>query len=139
MTQKTCFKCGKSKPLTDFYAHPQMKDGRLNKCKECAKEYAHGRADYERARFQTAHRKAKASEYQKKTRIDQPDKYKARQILGNALRDGRLARQPCEVCQTTVDVQAHHDDYNKPLEVRWLCFQHHREVHGQTIIKTGTG
>ena len=31
-------------------------------------------------------------------------------------------------------VEAHHDDYFKPLDVRWLCFRHHRELHGQTIL-----
>jgi hypothetical protein len=35
--QKKCFKCNESKPITDFYKHPQMKDGRLGKCKICTR------------------------------------------------------------------------------------------------------
>lgn len=37
---KRCIICLKEKQLSDFYAHPQMKDGHLNKCKECCREYA---------------------------------------------------------------------------------------------------
>lgn len=35
--KKTCFKCNLVKPLEDFYKHPQMPDGRVNKCKDCNK------------------------------------------------------------------------------------------------------
>ena len=38
MAFKKCFKCGLSKKLNDFYKHPQMTDGRVNKCKECNKK-----------------------------------------------------------------------------------------------------
>lgn len=49
---------------------------------------------------------------------------------GNAIRDGKLLKQPCEVCASE-NVQAHHCDYDKPLEVMWLCPIHHEEWHRQ--------
>jgi hypothetical protein len=44
------------------------------------------------------------------------------------IRKGLLIRQPCEACGA-LKVEAHHDDYNKPFDVRWLCGEHHREHH----------
>ena len=35
---------------------------------------------------------------------------------------------PCEVCGAT-KAQAHHCNYSKPLDVRWLCPKHHAEWH----------
>lgn len=53
---------------------------------------------------------------------------KARGMTNYAIRKERLKRLPCEVCSEQ-KTEAHHDDYNKPLEVRWLCRKHHREFH----------
>lgn len=52
----------------------------------------------------------------------------ARLLVWNAVRIGYLVRQPCEVCGN-LTVDAHHDDYSKPLEVRWLCRTHHGQLH----------
>lgn len=54
-----------------------------------------------------------------------PAKKKAACAVSNAVRDGVLLKQPCEVCGF-IKAQAHHDDYSKPLEVRWLCTKHHK-------------
>lgn len=45
-----------------------------------------------------------------------------------AIQRGELVAQACEVCGGK-KTEAHHDDYNKPLEVRWLCKKCHTEWH----------
>lgn len=50
-----------------------------------------------------------------------------KQVL-KALENGGLVKRPCEECGS-MNVQAHHDDYNKPLEVRWLCDICHKKWH----------
>ncbi|WP_218650451.1 hypothetical protein [Brevundimonas sp. P7753] len=44
----------------------------------------------------------------------------------------------CEVCSAT-RVDAHHDDYSRPLDVRWLCRAHHMEVHNELRAKATAG
>jgi hypothetical protein len=49
--------------------------------------------------------------------------------LNNAIRDGKMLRHTvCEVCGSSLNVEAYHDDYTKPLIVRWLCKKHHWEA-----------
>ena len=52
-----------------------------------------------------------------------------RGITRRAINRGDLVRKPCEICKTIESVEAHHDDYAKPLDVRWLCKKHHAEHH----------
>lgn len=147
---KCCYVCGEQKSLNDYYKHPQMLDGHLNKCKECHKaamitnrrkrlEYYQ---EYDRKRGNLPHRVKARQEYadtlpqEYKNELSwkwirrNPQKRIAHIIAGNAIRNGTLVKQPCEACGEKV-VEAHHDDYSKPLTVRWLCrichTRHHKE------------
>lgn len=62
-------------------------------------------------------------------RKDNKLKIKARSIIFVELRSGRLKRQPCSVCGHEFSIEAHHDDYSKPLDIIWLCKLHHTERH----------
>jgi hypothetical protein len=142
---KKCFKCGINKRIGMFYSHSEMGDGHLNKCKMCTKKDSKKRYHdprfkekikaYDKERNKTKTRREGRHESRRRRRIRYPGKYKANQMVGNAIRDGRLKRMPCIVCGD-VNSQAHHPDYRKPLFIKWLCFRHHRMEHGQLIQPT---
>jgi hypothetical protein len=61
-----------------------------------------------------------------------PKQATAQRLVQDAVRHGRMARQPCEICGDTIGIHAHHDDYDQPLKVKWFCGRHHRIHHGAT-------
>jgi hypothetical protein len=157
MAEKRCFKCGRTLPLDEFYPHPRMADGHLNKCKSCAKNDAKQRyytkhddmMTYDQKRLDDPRRREKQREYGRKKRLvhraettasqnrwRERNKHKrhAHAVVNNALRTGALARKPCEVCGDPKS-QGHHDDYSKPLDVVWLCPKHHGERHRRSQFR----
>lgn len=130
---KQCFKCGERKPLNAFYKHPKMKDGRVNKCKECNKrdvcENRKKNVEYYRAYDRGRGSRPVDS---KKYRANNPIKYGATMMVNNAVRDGRLIKaSSCEECGDDCRLHGHHDDYSRPLEVRWLCPVCHCAWHAE--------
>ena len=133
---KKCRRCQAEKPLTEFYAHKGMADGHLNHCKECVKasnkryrsENVEERRAYDIARGSDPKRRKYRTEHMRAYRKRWPERYKARTALANALREGKLRKEPCEECGAE-QVHAHHDDYTKPLDVRWLCVICHTKWH----------
>ena len=136
--KKLCFKCGEVKLMKDFYKHKKMADGHLNKCKVCTKKdvttnryrnHEHY-LSYDKKRFRD-------SAERKKTHLEASEKYRkkskvqiaARGKLRRQVLKGNIAVQPCSVCGIVENVEAHHKDYSRPLDVVWLCSQHHGELH----------
>ena len=62
-----------------------------------------------------------------------PKQFKAQWKAKKAVRYGRLLKQPCRICKKLhgkeIKAEAHHCDYNKPLEIQWLCRIHHKAWH----------
>jgi hypothetical protein len=147
---KQCTKCREQKERTEFYAHPKTADRLLSACKECTKKAVReNRArnieyyrQFDRERAMLPHRAKARTEYQRtpggkaallrgrRSYVSRnPDKYLAVTMVNNAIRDGRLKKMPCEVCGATYRIHGHHDRYDRPLEVVWLCATHHAERH----------
>lgn len=126
-----------------------MADGHLNKCKEFSKSdnksnrevkidyyrnYDLTRAKLEkRVKAMLAYSKTEkgilaGNRAKNSWSLRNKAQAKVNKMTSNAIRDGILIKECCEVCGNE-EAQAHHDDYNKPFEVRWLCTQHHSEWH----------
>lgn len=115
-----------------FYKHPQMPDGRVNKCKECNKkdvrDNRNKNIDYYRS-YDRERGSRQDKEYLKIYRKGNPIKNRCRMLVNYALKVGQLIKQPCEVCRSKSSVHAHHDDYSKPLDIRWMCCICHNAWH----------
>jgi len=148
---KVCRECHQEKPIEEFYKHFAMADGYLNKCISCVKErvknYREANLEriqaYDRKRGMLPHKVEQRKVYAKtesgkqaikKARLlyqkRYPLAYAAHIVTGNAIRDKKLIKSEiCSVCESTTDIEAHHDDYTKPLDVRWLCSNCHDIWH----------
>ena len=129
---KRCFKCGQIKPLSEFYRHPDMKDGHLNKCKSCTKkDVSEYRNDNPENELQT---RLKACE-------KKPTHYNAYKAVDAALKCGVLVKPAvcsgCGCLDSEHRIEAHHYDYSKPLDVIWLCAPCHEKIDAERRLRDG--
>ena len=153
--QKDCTKCEQSKNLDNFYKHAKMKDGHLNKCKECCKkDSVENRSknteyyrEYDKVRYvldpkvrerneryaKTKNGKEKLKKLKQEWKERNPDKVKAYSVVSNSIRDEKLIKpEHCSCCgnkTASINLHAHHHDYSKPLDITWLCITCHAFLH----------
>ena len=142
-SSKRCFKCGKVKPVGEFYRHRMMADGYLGKCKECTKSDVsrHRTANvdriraYDRERAKNPDRMKAAAEISKRWRQQDSRIAAAHNAVTRAVSKGDLVRPSgCSRCGSS-PVYGHHEDYNKKLDVTWLCQPCHKERHKEMAIE----
>ncbi len=109
MDDKICSDCEIEKSVSSFNVQTSVKDGLQSKCRECERIYRQSKA---------------GKEVRRKYVQANMDKVTARNILASAMRYGKMERQSCHCGETKVE--AHHEDYSKPLDVEWLCKKHHK-------------
>lgn len=133
---KTCFKCGIEKPMGEFYTHKAMADGHLNKCKQCTKDdvNAHRLANLSKCRAYDRERAKEVGRIKSCARVSdewrKKDKRRtaAHNAVARAVKAGKLDKRPCQRCSAPKAI-AHHEDYDKPLDVVWLCQPCHKQRH----------
>ena len=139
---KECFKCKAVRPLEEFYKHPKMPDGHVNKCKECNKNDVTANRNkniekvraYDRERGKIPERIKATAEIARLWRADDKRRTTAHNAVARAIKKGDLVRSPCIRCGKEKSV-AHHEDYDKPLEVMWLCQPCHKQRHKELKIE----
>jgi len=124
-----CKTCNTTKTATDFYVSNRTR------CKECIKKsVSENRLEkidyyrqYDRLRALQPHRMANNFKQSHAWRQEYPNRRLAQGRVQQALRSGKLTKQPCWVCGEKA--VAHHPDYDRPLDVVWLCQSHHKQTH----------
>jgi len=122
--------------MVEFYKHPRMADGHLHVCKACHRKavadryYAHHEAHLarDRARNATPRRRAQLRASLRRHRDKRKRERWANGKVAYAVRTGKLVPMPCVRCGL-VPTNAHHEDYDRPLAVVWLCDGHHGARH----------
>jgi len=147
---KPCRICGRLLALEWFSLRSSASDGHRTECKQCLNERQRGLkkrpdqiaarkasrmawANSDRGKASARERSARYHRSDKGRRAfrlkyaKEADKVRARSLVARAVRAGHLLRQPCEKCGQKA--HAHHDNYSRPLDVRWFCPKHHKEHH----------
>jgi hypothetical protein len=148
--KKTCTCCHQEKRLMDFYNKKNGKFGKHAICKNCHKgksaKWKENNPDRVRIN-QTLYKERLNSQYldldSKFTlRLDEKNKegferyantkmrLLANNILNYGVRKGYIEKSNiCSLCKIEIDIEGHHDDYSKPLQVTWVCHGCHVLIH----------
>lgn len=153
MQMKPCYTCRQIKPLSEFYAHSEMADGHENQCKSCVKQIEKARweknktnpewlmKERERKRIEQQRRRDAGLvppvtyEAIKKWSLKNPHKVRAHNFVNRANRRPPKP-QGCEQCGAGGILHKHHDDYSKPMDIRWLCPKCHGKLHRKDFVST---
>ena len=121
--KKLCSQCNLDLPVSEFSIRKRGIDGLQAWCRNCRREYAREYA--RKSRDLVAHRKSQRRYLEKNKH-----KRMAHSAVKIAIKQGvMIVPLWCQRCHCVSDLEAHHEDYSKPLEVVWLCTTCHGLIH----------
>jgi hypothetical protein len=138
--EKKCTRCGEIKSTDEFYKVKNRPNGTgiCSHCKKCQNimtaewERKNRKQNYDRhQRYRIAHMKLYSNSV-KQWRIRNKNKLMAHRIVRNAIRRKDLIRGSCSICGLP-NAHAHHESYEEPLKITWLCRKHHLMRHRKII------
>lgn len=127
-----CVKCNIKKPITAFYDYSIRKRKKSGECKPCIRTRVNKshRQAHRIAYFKSYEFKEKNKEKFQKYLSKHSNRHEVRMQTNNAIDKGLIVRaENCENCGGSENIEAHHDNYNYPLNIRWLCKNCHASWH----------
>jgi hypothetical protein len=145
---RQCSRCSQILPVSEFYRKSGRKDAWEGRCKACfnallsiqrsSDEVRDSRAERRRKNRLTTNLPVRDRRHVAAYRIRYPQKEASKRALNRAIESGDVVRpETCERCGTkpsprsdgAASIHGHHDDYSKPLDVKWLCGRCHTDTH----------
>ena len=135
---KVCSRCKAEKDDSCFREDRRTRTGLSSYCKPCCSEHHYEWLEKNRTKVNSQSLK---SYYKRRSEIEAQgikwkytpnDKKKqhSRIKFFRAVKSGKIIKPSnCEECGGTDNIEGHHEDYSKPLEVMWLCRKCHRAKH----------
>ena len=73
-------------------------------------------------------------ETEKLRRMRDRKKELARNLIKKHIQRGKMVKlNQCEMCGSSEKIEAHHIDYDQPLNVQWLCYICHKHEHNKLM------
>ncbi len=119
-----CSKCKEFKTPENYARRPLQVRGYDYYCKGCRKEFV-----------KTSRGKVLRKLANQRQAELHPKRMVATEKIRRMVEQGKLKKEPCFLCGTTIRIQGHHINYDFPHKVIWLCQKHHASVHYQTKVE----
>ena len=138
--EKTCRTCQKTQDVENFYLTSKKTGNRFTDCKECTKRRVRAnrldKVDYYRKydliRAKLPERAKNALEQMRKWRAADSRRTKCHNAVIRAVAKGAMEVKPCQWPGCNSDkTLAHHESYDRPLDVIFYCQPHHKARHKQ--------
>jgi hypothetical protein len=138
-TEKTCTRCGVTRPIESFYKSPGYRGGRHTWCKSCVKTYYAERYKENPQLFKERNKEYLAADPARKRaqrerhKNKHPDRYRANKNLNSRIRRGtfpHVSTQVCRVCGVQAQ-EYHHWSYAPEhwFDVVPMCNDCHDALH----------
>ncbi len=134
---KRCSMCKETMPVAEFHKHKNKADGLQCRCRACMAKWRNKHPEAGRVVMRKRRREhpgaVRAANRRCREKLGSEEanrRNRAHNAVYHALKDGTIVKPDCcSRCPATAQIEAHHHDHAKQLDVVWLCRSCHRRLH----------